>query len=53
MKERDNIKKLDNNELLEISGGSLSAGAWIAIGGGVVFLIGVIDGIVRPLACRS
>ena len=47
------IEKLNNNELIKIDGGALSAGAWLAIGGGVVFLIGVIDGMVRPLACRS
>ncbi len=47
------IKELDNSELIALNGGSLSVGAWIAIGGGVVFLIGVLDGMVRPLACHS
>ena len=49
----NSIKKLNENELLEVNGGALSAGAWLAIGGGVVFLIGVLDGIMRPLSCRS
>ena len=47
------ITKLNETELLEVSGGALSAGAWMAIGGGVVFLIGVLDGLMRPLACHN
>lgn len=38
---------------MDINGGSLSVGACALIGAGVVFLIGVIDGIVRPLSCNS
>ncbi len=37
---------------MDVSGGSLSIGAWALIGAGAVFLIGVIDGIVRPYACN-
>ena len=43
---------LKNNELLEIKGGI----SWTAVGiGGAVvsFLIGLFDGYVRPLRCRS
>ena len=43
---------LKENELMEINGGALSAGVWLAIGGGVVFLIGVLDGLMRPLPCN-
>lgn len=43
---------LDKKELLQINGGGLSVGVWTLIGAGVVFLIGVIDGFVRPLKCN-
>lgn len=43
---------LEKKELLEINGGGLSIGVWGLIGAGVVFLIGVIDGFVRPLKCN-
>ena len=44
------MKELSNEELKQIHGGG--AGIVLLIGAGVVFLIGVIDGYVRPLACR-
>lgn len=44
------MKELDNNELKQINGGGV--GTLLLIGGGIVFLIGVIDGYVRPLACN-
>lgn len=44
------MKELDNRELKQINGGGV--GTWLLIGGGIVFLIGVIDGYVRPLACN-
>lgn len=42
--------ELTKNEMLEINGG---IGGWGVAGivGAVIFLIGVIDGYVRPLAC--
>lgn len=43
---------LDKKELLQINGGGISIGVWTLIGAGVVFLIGVIDGFVRPLKCN-
>lgn len=43
---------LSKKELQNIKGGSISLGAGLAIGAGIVFLIGVIDGFVRPLKCR-
>lgn len=43
---------LKKDELLAIRGGGISAGIWALIGAGVVFLIGVIDGYVRPLKCN-
>ncbi len=45
--------KLNENELLKINGGGLSFGIGCLIVGLVVFIIGVIDGYVRPLKCNS
>ena len=42
---------LTKKELKEIQGGGV--GTYIIIGGIIVFLIGVIDGYVRPLKCNS
>ena len=44
--------KLKENEMKEISGGGINVGLWIGIGAGVSFLIGLIDGIIRPLKCN-
>jgi len=46
------MTKIDNNELKTINGGGLGIGAWLAIASAVTFIIGVIDGYVRPLACN-
>ena len=45
------MQELDSKELKAINGGGI--GTWLLIGGGIVFLIGVIDGYVRPLACNN
>lgn len=42
--------ELTKKELKNINGGGI--GTFIAIGAGIVFMIGLIDGLVRPLACR-
>ena len=43
--------ELSNNELHEINGGGgISLG--LAIFAGITFIIGVIDGYVRPLKCN-
>ena len=44
------MKDLSSNELNEIHGGGISLG--LAIFAGVTFIIGVIDGYVRPLKCN-
>ena len=43
---------LDKKELKEIKGGGINFGILTAIGAGIVFLIGIIDGYVRPLKCN-
>lgn len=45
------MKELDNNDLRNIQGG-FSLGAGLLIATGITFLIGVIDGYVRPLKCN-
>lgn len=46
------MNQLTNQELLSIEGGAISAGLALIIIAGVVFIIGIIDGYVRPLRCR-
>ena len=41
-----------DKELLEIQGGVVSWGLIAGIGSLVVFIIGVIDGYLRPLKCN-
>ncbi len=43
---------LTNNELKSINGGAMKFGIAIGIVAGVTFIIGVIDGIFRPLKCN-
>lgn len=45
------MEKLSKKELLECNGG-FSLGLGLLIVAGVAFLIGVIDGYIRPLACH-
>ncbi len=45
------MKALENNELKKIEGGGF--GWAIALGGALTFLIGVVDGYIRPLACNK
>jgi len=45
------MKELNSKELFEINGGShLAIG--LALAAGITFIIGVIDGFVRPLKCN-
>lgn len=45
------MKELNSNELHEINGGSKVV-IGLAIVAGITFLIGLIDGYVRPLNCN-
>lgn len=47
------MRKLKEKELKNITGGGISIGLGITIGAIVTFLIGLVDGYVRPLACRN
>ncbi len=46
------MKNLTNEELKEISGGGFSFSILAGIAAGIAFIIGVIDGLVRPLKCN-
>lgn len=45
------MKEIENEKLYNISGGSKIALGFL-IAAGITFLIGVIDGYVRPLRCN-
>lgn len=45
-------KTLTNKELFETTGGAAKFGAIAAIVGAISFLIGVVDGFLRPFKCR-
>ena len=44
------MKELNKKELLKVNGGGLGLG--LLIGAGIVFIIGAVDGFVRPLKCN-
>ena len=46
------MKKLSNQELMEVNGGAVKWAIVGAIAAGVSFLIGVVDGIILPLKCN-
>ena len=46
------MKNLNDNELKNVYGGGFNFGVVAGIAAGIAFLIGVFDGIVRPLKCR-
>ncbi len=45
------MTKLNKEELLKIKGG-FSLNLALGIGAAIVFLIGVVDGYIRPLKCN-
>lgn len=45
------MQELTKNELKKINGGGF--GTALLIGTGIVFLIGFLDGLTRPYACRA
>lgn len=47
------MTELNKKELSSIQGGAFNTGLALAIAAGVTFIIGIIDGYVRPLACRK
>jgi hypothetical protein len=53
MKGEWSIKELKKEELKDLNGGGLSLLGVAGIISGAVFIIGVIDGYVRPLKCNE
>lgn len=47
------MKKIDKQELKTIYGGGFNFSIAAIIGAGITFIIGVIDGYIRPLACNK
>ena len=46
------MNNLSDKELMCINGGGINIGLVVGIAAGVTFLIGLIDGIIRPLKCN-
>ena len=46
------MERISKNELMSVNGGGFSIGLGFLIGGLATFIIGVIDGYVRPLKCN-
>ena len=44
---------LSNEELMKVNGGAISAAVVAGLAAVGIFIIGVIDGILRPLACHK
>ncbi len=52
---RREVELIEKEELKKIVGGGVSTGASVALAltAGIVFVIGVIDGYLRPLLCHT
>ena len=46
------MKKLNDEELMRVLGGGINLGVVALISGALTFIIGIFDGIVRPLKCN-
>lgn len=46
------MKNLTNEELKCVNGGGFHIGIGLGIIAGVTFIIGVIDGLIRPMKCN-
>lgn len=44
------MDRMKNEELMNVQGGGI--GVWFLIATGIVFIVGVIDGYVNPIACK-
>lgn len=47
------MKILEEQELKQIVGGGFSLGLGALISAGITFVIGLIDGFIRPLGCNK
>ncbi len=46
---------LTNQELSNVNGGAIKLGSakWIIVGGIATFIIGFVNGLLRPLSCKA
>jgi len=46
------VKELSKEELMDVTGGGIGIGTGLIITAITTFVVGVIDGIIRPLRCN-
>ncbi|MDO4963268.1 MAG: class IIb bacteriocin, lactobin A/cerein 7B family [bacterium] len=46
------MENLTDKQMMDIQGGGVNLGVIVGIAAGVTFIIGVIDGLIRPLKCN-
>ncbi|MBR6690364.1 MAG: class IIb bacteriocin, lactobin A/cerein 7B family [Bacilli bacterium] len=46
------MKNLSDKDLMMVNGGAVKIGAIVGIAAGITFIIGLIDGLFRPLKCN-
>ncbi len=50
---KETLMELNHEELDQIVGGGIKIGLAVAIGGLISFIMGVVDGYLRPLRCNK
>ena len=47
------MKNLNNEEMFSVTGGGISSKfLWGIVGGTIIFLIGLVDGVINPKKCN-
>lgn len=46
------MRTLSNQEMLDIKGGAVKMGVVAGVAAGIAFVIGILDGLMRPIKCR-
>ena len=46
------MKRLNSEEMINIKGGAISFKVAALVGGAIVFIVGVIDGLLHPKKCE-
>ena len=47
------MEVLQNNELIDVHGGAVNLGLIVAVLSVITAIIGLVDGIFRPMSCRK
>lgn len=45
--------EIRESELYDITGGAFKSAIWLAAGGLITLIIGIVDGFLRPLVCNK